>query len=175
MPELILRNLYKSNFVMGDGPIPADVLFCGEAPGKDEDLWGKPFVGQAGRVLTRILKKYAGLKRKDVYITNAIKQRPPLNRTPFFQEIMSHRDFLMAEIETVNPKVIVCLGKTAIKAILGKDVNESINFFRKYKFTLKKIPVICTYHPASLLYGGDIQATSEDFIKLKTLLGGAKK
>lgn len=169
-----LRDLYGSNFVFGEGPIPCDIMFVGEGPGKDEDTWGKPFIGRAGNVLTKILNKVK-IKRSEVYITNAVKQRPPENRTPLFQEIMLHRPFLFEEIKKVSPKVIVLLGKTAIKAILGKDTNESMSFHRKYKFLCMNVKVICTYHPASLLYGGNLKPMLEDFKQIKILLGiGAK-
>lgn len=172
---LKLQDLYKSNFVMGEGPIPCEVMLIGEAPGKDEDFWQKPFIGRAGNQLVRLLRIQTGLKREEVYITNSVKQRPPNNRIPLFSEVISHREFLLEEIKIVKPKVIVCLGKTAIKAILGKETKESIDFHRKYKFLLFKIPVICTYHPASLLYGSKPAKIEEDFRSIKTLLQGVKK
>lgn len=170
---LKLPDLYKSNFVMGKGPIPCDVLCLGEAPGKDEDFWKEPFIGRAGNQLTRLLRIQAGLKREEVYITNAVKQRPPNNRTPLFQEVMLHRPYLLEEIKTVKPKVIVCLGRTAIKAILGKETKESIDWHRKYKFLCMESKVICTYHPASLLYDSKPDKIEEDFRSLKILLQGA--
>lgn len=150
--------------------MPCDIMIIGEAAGKEEEEWGLPFIGRAGRVLVRLLKKHTGLSRKEVYITNAVKQRPPLNRTPYFQEIMAHREFLIKEIETVRPKVIVCLGKTAIKAIVGRDVQKSVSDYRSIRLTHNTIPVICTFHPASLFYGGDIKAMEEDYKKIKPYL-----
>lgn len=169
-----MKDLYKSNFVYGEGPVPCDIFLLGEAPGKEEDIWGKPFIGKAGTVLTRMLKRVS-LKRSEVYITNAVKQRPPNNRTPLFQEIMLHRKFLLEEIETVKPKVLVILGKTALKALTGKDIEASISSYKYNEWYYEQnIPVIVTYHPASLLYGGDPSSMIKDFQRIKPLLKGAK-
>lgn len=158
---------------MGEGPIPCDVFFIGEAPGREEDIWGRPFIGKAGTIFTKLLNK-TGLKRSEVYITNAVKQRPPENRTPYFQEIMLHREFLLAEIETVKPKVIITLGKTALKALKGVDVERSFSVYRNRELFYKNIPVVVTYHPASLLYGGPSESIIQDFAKIKPLIKGAK-
>ncbi|MGV1013619.1 MAG: uracil-DNA glycosylase [Methyloceanibacter sp.] len=130
----------------------ARIMFIGEAPGRDEDLQGKPFVGRAGKLLDRMLASI-GLAENDVYITNTVYWRPPGNRTPTPQEIESCAPFLKRQIELLKPDIIVLLGGAAAKSILG--VSEGIMRLRgkwlNYQSGGRDIPTIATLHPAYLL------------------------
>lgn len=132
----------------GDGPKQAKVMLIGEAPGRDEDAEGKPFIGKAGRLLEQIFGD-VGLERKDVYITNAVKCRPPQNRTPTRKEITICRKYLVSEIEQVKPETIICLGVSAIKALTG-DHRLSVSKARTTKYKYRGAHVRSTYHPASV-------------------------
>jgi DNA polymerase len=166
-----MKDLYGTNIVLGEGPIPCDVFMCGEAPGQDEDLQGKPFCGKAGRMLTSLLKKFTDMNRDQVYITNAVKQRPPNNRKPTFSEIMEHRPMLLAEIKTIKPKIIVTLGKTALQALYGKDLQNPLYTYRNRKITFKGSKVIPTYHPAVLFRSNSyIVEIRSDLFTLKNLI-----
>jgi len=140
----------RINTVFGDGSTNAKVMIIGEAPGKDEDISGKPFVGRAGKLLTEILSSI-NLERKDVFITNTVKCRPPENRNPHDDEIKSCSGYLDEQINLINPKVIVLLGKIAANRIL--NIDEPISNLRGKKYFIKEnnIPIIVFYHPAYLL------------------------
>jgi DNA polymerase len=138
----------RTQTVFGVGPIDAEICFIGEAPGADEDRQGQPFVGQAGQLLTRIIIA-CGLKREDVYICNILKCRPPGNRQPKPNEAANCRGFLDRQLELIRPKFICCLGATAAQYLL--KTRTPIGKMRGRFFDYKGIPVICTYHPASLL------------------------
>ena len=140
----------RGSIVFGSGDEKSRVMIIGEAPGKDEDISGEPFVGRAGKLLDEILFAM-GLARKEVYITNTIKCRPPSNRNPNDDEILSCSDFLDKQIESIEPSIIILLGKVAANRMLG--VNESMSYFRKkvFKFGYTKIPMFVFYHPAYLL------------------------
>jgi len=133
---------WRKEIVHGDGPVPCDVMLIGEAPGRDEDILGKPFVGAAGKILKIALEK-AGYERKDVYITNIVKCRPPGNRVPKPEEISACAVYLDDEIERVSPSRIILLGRTASRT------------FRKYfpKFTIARD----VYHPAYALHAPDMR------------------
>lgn len=154
-----LPSLYGSNIVPGVGPMPCDLMLVGEAPGKDEDEALKPFVGKAGKKLDEALEA-SGVKRSGVYITNAVKCRPPSNRTPTWEEILKHRDYLINEIGRVDPKIIVTLGTTATRAVLLRErLSDSLVVLR-YKMLFRTYPKVCkvqvTYHPAACFYGPSI-------------------
>ena len=140
----------RINTVFGDGSTNAKVMIIGEAPGKDEDISGKPFVGRAGKLLTEILSSI-NLERKDIFITNTVKCRPPENRNPHDDEIKSCSGYLDEQIKLINPKVIVLLGKIAANRIL--NIDEPISNLRGKKYFIKEnsIPIIVFYHPAYLL------------------------
>ena len=140
----------RINTVFGDGSANAKVMIIGEAPGKDEDISGKPFVGRAGKLLTEILSSI-NLERKDIFITNTVKCRPPENRNPHDDEIISCSEYLDEQIRLINPKVIVLLGKIAANRIL--NIDEPISSLRGKKYFIKEsnIPIIVFYHPAYLL------------------------
>jgi DNA polymerase len=138
---------YK-NTVFGTGNPDASLMFIGEAPGAEEDTQGIPFVGPAGQKLNQIIEAM-GLKREDVYIANALKSRPPDNRTPLPSEVEECGAFLKKQIAIIEPQVIVTLGSPATKYILG--TNQGITRLRGNWSSYGSIPVMPTYHPAFLL------------------------
>ena len=139
----------RKQAVPGVGDQSADWLFVGEGPGAEEDERGEPFVGQAGKLLDAMLAAI-GLKRdKDVYIANAVKCRPPGNRTPATEEMAACRPYLERQIELLQPKLIVALGRPAAQTLLQSEVKISASRGRLFKY--HDIPLIITYHPAYLL------------------------
>jgi DNA polymerase len=138
----------RSNIVFGGGNPDADLIFVGEAPGRDEDIKGEPFVGKAGQLLTRIISAM-GLTRDDVYICNVIKCRPPDNRDPLPAEIEMCEPFLKEQINIIKPRVICALGSFASKTLLKSEVRISRlrGQFRDYN----GVPLMSTYHPSYLL------------------------
>ena len=140
---------YRKNIVFGAGNPDADVVFIGEAPGRDEDVQGIPFVGRSGRLLTDIIEKGMNIKREDVYIANILKCRPPNNRDPLPQEEENCAPFLNKQLEIIKPKVIITLGRYAAQYILNTTV--TIGKLRGNFHDYKGIPVMPTYHPAYLI------------------------
>jgi DNA polymerase len=138
----------RTQVVYGVGNPHADLMFIGEAPGRDEDLQGKPFVGRAGALLTDIIKAMK-LTRDDVYIANVIKCRPPENRNPEPDELDACRPFIRRQIELIQPKVIVTLGRFALQSLMEKGF--SITAARGSWLEYHGIKVMPTYHPAYLL------------------------
>ncbi len=138
----------RTQIVFGQGNHDADLMFVGEAPGRDEDEAGEPFVGEAGQLLTRIINAI-NLKREDVYIANVIKCRPPNNRDPEREEIECCFPFLKKQIEAIQPKVICALGRFAAQTLLG--TTEMISRLRGRQFSFGRSTLVPTYHPASLL------------------------
>lgn len=138
----------RHSVVFGVGSVSAEIMFIGEAPGADEDEQGIPFVGRAGQLLTKIISAM-GLTREEVYITNIIKCRPPQNRTPFPEEVTNCLPYVLSQIELIQPKVIIALGATALKALL--DVQLGITKMRGHWYTFRDIPIMPTFHPAYLL------------------------
>lgn len=138
----------RSNLVFGEGNPEADLVFAGEAPGADEDMQGRPFVGRAGQLLTRIIEAM-GLKREDVYICNILKCRPPGNRNPKPEEIEKCEPFLIRQIESIKPKAICALGTFAAKTLLKTDA--PISMLRGRFHLYHDIQLMPTYHPAYLL------------------------
>lgn len=139
----------RKNIVLGEGDPHAQLMFVGEGPGKDEDLQARPFVGRSGQLLTKIIEAM-GLKRKDVFISNVVKCRPPSNRAPLPNEsIVCKKSILFKEIEIIKPKIICTLGATATKEILGDHIR--ITKSRGTFFELGEILVMPTFHPAYLL------------------------
>jgi len=136
------------NMVFGEGPQNPEIMFIGEAPGEDEDRSGRPFVGKAGQLLEKMLKAI-GIVREQVYITNVLRWRPPGNRTPKTDEVAVCLPYLLRHIELVQPKLIVCLGGPASKALLNKD--ETVTRLRGQWHEHAGTPVLVTYHPAYLL------------------------
>lgn len=138
----------RTNPVFGVGSPTADLLVIGEAPGADEDKQGEPFVGRAGQLLTKILQAI-GFERNDVYIANILKSRPPNNRDPLREEIEAHIPILYKQIALIQPKLILCVGKTAGTSLLG--LNTSLAKMRRVFHDYHGLPVLVTYHPAALL------------------------
>src|SRR5437660_11449405 len=140
---------HRTHLVFGVGNPRARLVFVGEAPGRDEDRQGEPFVGRAGQLLTEIITKGMRLARDDVYIANVIKCRPPENRNPEPDEVASCEPFLFRQIEVIKPKVIVALGKYAAQTLLRTDA--PISRLRGRQFEYRGAKLIPTFHPAYLL------------------------
>ena len=163
----------RTQAVPGVGDRGADWLFIGEGPGAEEDARGEPFVGQAGKLLDAMLAAI-DLKRGDnVYIANAVKCRPPGNRTPETSEIAACSSYLKRQIELVQPKLIVLLGKVAVSAVIGEE--GALSGLRGkplvYRNGAQSIPVIVTYHPAYLLRSlPDKSKAWEDLCRARTLM-----
>jgi DNA polymerase len=134
--------------VPGEGDYSASLMFVGEGPGADEDIQGRPFVGKAGQLLTRIIAAM-NCRRQDVYITNVVKCRPPQNRTPVREETEKCRPYLLAQIESIAPRVIVCLGKVATDFFHPSAAG--ISSLRGNFFEYGKILVMPTFHPSYLI------------------------
>ncbi|MEE9600670.1 MAG: uracil-DNA glycosylase [Thermoplasmata archaeon] len=135
--------------VAGEGPRKAALFLIGEAPGRQEDEEGRPFIGMAGRILDEALRE-AGLDRSEVFITNAVKCRPPDNRNPRADEMEACRSYLLRQIECVRPSVIVTLGKFGLRSLIGRGENVSDQRERDLEF--QETPVVATYHPAGTRY-----------------------
>jgi DNA polymerase len=141
----------RKNIVFGSGNPKARLVFVGEGPGADEDEKGEPFVGDAGRMLTRIITAM-GIKREDVYICNVVKCRPPGNRNPESDEIEACSPFLLRQIKSIKPEAIVALGKFAAQTLL--ETKEPISKLRGRFRDFHGIPLMPTYHPSYLLRTG---------------------
>jgi uracil-DNA glycosylase family 4 len=138
----------RTRAVPGEGHVRAELMFVGEGPGADEDVQGRPFVGRAGQLLTRIIAAM-GFKREDIYITNIVKCRPPKNRTPVREEIEACRPYLIAQIEAISPKVIVSLGKVA--SDFFHPSATGMTKLRGHFVEYGKILVMPTFHPSYLV------------------------
>lgn len=139
----------RTHVVFGEGDPTADVMFVGEAPGAREDEQGRPFVGPAGRLLTKIIENAMGMPRRATYIANVNKCRPPGNRDPEPHEVAACLPFLKAQIQAIQPKVLVTLGRVAAQNLLGET--RSVSRLRGAELEFEGIPVIATWHPAYLL------------------------
>ncbi len=138
----------RNKIVFGDGSPKAELVFIGEGPGADEDQQGIPFVGRAGKLLTQMIEAM-GLQRKDVYICNVVKCRPPENRAPEPDEVTTCSPYLLRQIDVIRPKVIVCLGAVAAKTLL--ETTRGISQFRGQWLEWRGHKLMATYHPAYLL------------------------
>jgi uracil-DNA glycosylase family 4 len=162
----------RTNLVFGTGNPHARVMIIGEAPGKNEDLQGEPFVGKAGQMLNDLLD-IAGLKREDVYIANVLKCRPPGNRDPRPEEIQACADFLREQTRTIDPEFIVTLGNFATKFILKTDVG--ITRLRGTMHQAGRFKVMPIFHPAAAIYDRTKrQYLEEDFARLGRILTEGK-
>lgn len=158
----------RSNIVFGVGNPDADLVFVGEAPGRDEDISGEPFVGKAGQLLTRIIAAM-GLARDDVYICNVIKCRPPGNRDPLPSEIEMCEPFLKGQLDIIKPRIICALGSFASKTLLQSEVR--ISRLRGQLRDYDGIPLMPTYHPSFLLRNPNAKREVwEDMQKVMELL-----
>ncbi len=159
----------RHKIVFGDGNPKAELVFVGEGPGHDEDMQGLPFVGRAGKLLTQMIEAM-GLQRKDVYICNVVKCRPPENRAPEKDEVAECSPFLLRQIDTIAPKVIVCLGSTAAQTVL--ETNRGISQFRGQWLEFRGRKLMATYHPAYLLRNPSAKSEVwKDLQKVMAVLG----
>jgi DNA polymerase len=138
----------RENAVPGEGNFDADLMFVGEAPGADEDVQGRPFVGRAGQLLTKVIEAMK-FRRNEVYITNVIKCRPPHNRTPAREEIEKCKPYLLKQIEVIQPEVIVSLGKVATDFFVPSAATMSSLRGNFHEFG--RIPVMPTFHPSYVI------------------------
>src|SRR5690348_4181179 len=160
---------HRHTIVFGDGNPKAQLVFVGEGPGADEDAQGLPFVGRAGKLLTQMIEAM-GLQRKDVYICNVVKCRPPENRTPEEDEVSTCSPFLLRQLDVIAPKVIVCLGAVAAKTLL--KTNRGISHFRGQWLDYRSSKLMATYHPAYLLRNPNAKPEVwKDLQKVMAVLG----
>ncbi len=181
--------LYKTrkNPVVGEGPLDARIMFVGEAPGRQEDEEGRPFVGAAGKLLTHLIEDIIGIKRSTVYITNVLKCRPPGNRDPTEEEIRACTPYLWRQIRIIKPELIIALGRFAGRVLLEKAGIpwHGIKAHRGhvYRVIIEGVDtsIIVTYHPAAALYNPKLRAELEhDFRnvikpRVEEILSGKKK
>lgn len=166
-----LASLRKKNNafpVIGEGSHNAEIMFVGEAPGKNESLTGKPFCGRAGQMLDELLSSI-GIARSEIYITNIVKDRPPSNRDPLPEEIEKYGPFLDKQIEIIKPKIIVTLGRFSAQYILSKygvDNEESITKINGRVFKVGDLKIITLLHPASTIYDGSKKKDLVDGFKI---------
>lgn len=167
-------SLYKraNKPVPGEGSPDAEIVLVGEAPGYHESVQGRPFVGAAGQLLTKLLESI-GLKRSDVFICNMLRHRPPGNRDPLPKEIEACRPFLDEQIQVIEPKIIVTLGRFSMNKFLpGEKISRIHGQARYVDFLGKRYIVIPMYHPAAALRSGKImEEIKKDFQKIKQFLG----
>lgn len=164
--------------VLGVGSLDARIFFCGEAPGAEEEVQGEPFVGPAGQLLTRIIQAM-GLSRESVYIGNIMTYRPPMpgpvgNRAPTGDEMTYCLPYLLAQLEIVQPQVIVALGKTALDGLLGPDPKRRMGKIRGQWQSFREIPLLPTFHPSYLLRNQGMQVKRqvwEDMLAVMERLG----
>ncbi|MDB5159801.1 MAG: Phage polymerase-related protein [Candidatus Saccharibacteria bacterium] len=167
-PDLAMQ---ATNLVMGDGNLNSDIVFIGEAPGKKEDETGLPFVGAAGKFLNEMLAA-AGLERKDVYITNIVKYRPPNNRDPLPEEKAVFWPYLLKQLQIINPKVVITLGRHSMEYFLpGMKIGEIHGQPKRIQFGDHKIVIMPLFHPAAALYNGSLRQTLiDDFLKVPEII-----
>jgi DNA polymerase len=154
----------RTQTVFGVGNPYARLVFCGEAPGADEDREGEPFVGRAGKLLTKIIENGMKLRRADVYILNILRCRPPDNRNPLPKEAANCREYLDRQLEIIQPEFICCLGAVAAQNLL--HTADSIGRLRGKVLDYQGIKVVCTYHPAYLLRTESAKARTWEDIQL---------
>ena len=162
-----------THLVMGDGNPDANIVFIGEAPGKQEDEQGLPFVGASGKFLNSMLES-AGMVRSDVYITNIVKYRPPENRDPTSEEKRAFWPYLIRQLEIIHPKVVITLGRHSMECFIpdakisAQHGNPKKVVHHGYEFL-----VIPLYHPAAALYNGSMRQTLiDDFLTAKSIADG---
>lgn len=167
-PELAAT---ATNLVMGDGNIDADIVFIGEAPGKNEDEQGLPFVGAAGKFLNEMLAA-ANMTRADVYITNIVKYRPPNNRDPLPEEKTEFWPYLLKQLQIIQPKVVITLGRHSMEYFLpGMKISAIHGEPKRIKFGNEHLVVIPLFHPAAALYNGSLRQTLiDDFLTVPKII-----
>ncbi len=162
--------------VIGDGNLDAEIVFIGEAPGKNEDEQGIPFVGAAGKFLNEMLAQ-AGLVRNDVYITNIVKYRPPNNRDPLPEEKKAFWPYLVRQLDVISPKVVVTLGRHSMEYFLPEaKISQVHGEAKRITFGDKKVVIVPLYHPAAALYNGGMRQTLiDDFLRVPKVIEKLKK
>lgn len=167
-PELAAQ---ATNLVMGDGNINAEIVFIGEAPGKNEDEQGLPFVGAAGKFLNEMLAE-AGMQRSDVYITNIVKYRPPNNRDPLPEEKKAFWPYLLKQLQIIQPKVVITLGRHSMEYFLpDMKISQIHGEAKRIQFGDNKLVVVPLYHPAAALYNGSLRQTLiDDFVNVPKII-----
>jgi len=160
-----------TNLVMGDGNVNADIVFIGEAPGKNEDEQGLPFVGAAGKFLNEMLAA-AGMDRSDVYITNIVKYRPPNNRDPLPEEKKTFWPYLLKQLQIIEPKVVITLGRHSMEYFLpGMFISQIHGQPKRMQFGDHKLVIVPLYHPAAALYNGSMRQTLiDDFLTVPEII-----
>jgi uracil-DNA glycosylase len=163
----------RTQVVFGVGNAHAGIVFVGEGPGRDEDLAGEPFVGRSGKLLDRLIGEELGIDRRDCYIANVVKCRPPGNRDPRPDEIEACRPYLHRQLELIRPVVVVTLGNFATRLLL--ETTEGITRLRGRSYPFGSAHLVPTYHPAAALRaGGEVVAEMRaDLIRAKRLLSAA--
>ncbi|HEY5108901.1 MAG TPA: uracil-DNA glycosylase, partial [Acidimicrobiales bacterium] len=161
----------RTQVVFGTGDPHADLMFVGEAPGREEDLRGVPFVGRSGQLLDRLLAEELGIARDQVYIANVVKCRPPENRDPRPDEVAACRPYLEEQVAVIAPKVVVTLGNFATKLLL--DTDQGITKVRGTSYPMGAAQLVPTFHPAAALRGGGVVLAQmrADLVRAKQLMG----
>ncbi len=160
----------RKNVVFGEGNPDAQIMFVGEGPGEMEDNTGRPFVGRAGQLLTKIIENVLEIKREDVYIANIVKCRPPSNRVPTEEEASLCKPYLLKQIEIIKPLIIVSLGATSYRYLTG-DLKAAISRVRGEVFNFGNAKLIPTYHPSFLLRNPSAKKdVFLDMLKVKAIL-----
>ena len=156
-----------TQLVFGEGSLDADIVFIGEAPGKNEDMKGIPFIGAAGKFLEQMLDMI-GMKREDVYITNIVKYRPPNNRDPLPEEKTAFLPYLQAQLDVIQPKMIVTLGRHSMNCLLPDlQISQVHGQPKRYKGRV----ILPLFHPAAALYNGSMRALlQEDFSNIPQIM-----
>lgn len=164
-----------TQLVMGDGNPAADIVFIGEAPGRQEDEQGLPFVGASGRFLNEMLAS-AGMNREDVYITNIVKYRPPNNRDPEPEEKQAFWPYLMRQLEIIQPKVVITLGRHSGECFIPDlRISRDHGHARTVTYHDYEFLVIPLYHPAAALYNGSMRQTLiDDFLQAAKMIDAIK-
>jgi DNA polymerase len=164
----------RTQVVFGVGDPLAPLMFVGEGPGREEDLAGEPFVGRSGKLLDKLMRQEIGLDRSQCYIANVVKCRPPGNRDPLPEEIASCRPFLDAQLQSIDPAVVITLGNFATRLLLGTA--EGIRRVRGRAYPFRSGHLVPTYHPAAALRGGAevVAEMRADFVRAKRLLPAAQ-
>ena len=165
-----------TQLVMGGGNPDADIVFIGEAPGKNEDEQGLPFVGAAGKFLNVMLAA-ADMSSDDIYITNIVKYRPPGNRDPLPEEKKAFWPYLLKQIEIIQPQIVVTLGRHSMEYFLpGQLISKIHGEPQRIRFDDNTLVIVPLYHPAAALYNGSLRQTLiDDFIRMPAIIEDLKK
>lgn len=160
-----------TQLVMGDGNPDADIVFIGEAPGKNEDVQGLPFVGAAGKFLDEMLAS-VDMNRSDIYITNIVKYRPPNNRDPLPEEKKAFWPYLVKQLQIIQPKIIITLGRHSMENFLpGMFISKIHGEPKRVQFGDKKVVIVPLYHPAAALYNGSMRSVLlDDFSRIPEII-----